>query len=157
MYLLVMNITKFNYRLKGMTCAACAWLIEKHLCQLSGVKTIHINLSTSLATLSWQPETIKLDSIEQHINYIGYRVSPFRADKVDIIQAQARKHSIIRLGIAGVGMMQVMMSAIAMYAGEIQGMDEGLKNLLRWTSFIFATPVVLYSASPFFKSAIKRS
>jgi len=141
--------------IKGMTCAACSWLIEKHLGQFNGVNTIHINLSTSLATLSWQPDIIKLENIEQHINHIGYQVSPFRTDEVDIIQAQARKHSIIRLGIAGVGMMQVMMSAIALYAGEMQDMDEGLKNLLRWTSFIFATPVVLYSAAPFFKSAIR--
>lgn len=141
--------------IKGMTCAACAWLIEKRLSQIEGVHSIHINLSTSLATLVWSPDEIDIEVIGRQIDLLGYQVTPYRADEQDKNQSQAKKVSIIRLGIAGVGMMQVMMSAIAIYAGEIQGIDDGLKNLLRWASFIFATPVVLYSAAPFFKSAIR--
>ncbi|TBR38580.1 cadmium-translocating P-type ATPase [Marinomonas agarivorans] len=141
--------------IRGMTCAACAWLIEKKLEQIKGVKSIHINLSSSIATLLWQPEEVTLTQIGQEIEMLGYEAAPYRADELDINQQQARKTSIVRLGIAGVGMMQVMMSAIAIYAGEIQGIDEGLKALLRWSSFIFATPVVFYSAAPFFKSAIR--
>ncbi|EAQ65883.1 cation transport ATPase, E1-E2 family protein [Marinomonas sp. MED121] len=141
--------------LKGMTCAACAWLIETRLKQLEGVSSIHINLSTSLATLEWQPDTLDIIEITQEVQKLGYQATPYRADQSDLDIKQSKKTSIIRLGIAGVGMMQVMMSAIAIYAGDMQGMHDNFKQLLGWASFIFATPVVLYSAFPFFKAALR--
>lgn len=149
------EVHHIQMNLKGMTCAACAWLIESRLKQLSGIKSIHINLSSSLASLEWQPNEIDLANIAQEIHYLGYQATPYRANQTDLEMKQAKKTSIIRLGIAGVGMMQVMMSAIAIYAGDIQGMQQSFKLLLSWSSFIFATPVVLYSAFPFFKAAIR--
>ena len=149
------DIHHIQISLKGMTCAACAWLIETRLKQIDGVRNIHINLSTSLASLEWSPETLDIEDIAKEIHYLGYQANPYRADQSDIEIKQTRKTSIIRLGIAGVGMMQVMMSAIAMYAGDIQGMEADLKALIGWASLTFATPVVLYSAFPFFKAALR--
>ena len=156
LYVFVDNDTHhIQISLKGMTCAACAWLIENRLKQLDGVDSIHINLSTSLASLEWQPKEIDIIDIAKEIRFLGYQGNPYRADQTDIEMKQAKKTAIIRLGIAGVGMMQVMMSAIAIYAGDIQGMQQSFKLLLSWASFIFATPVVLFSALPFFKAAIR--
>ncbi|MFT2111454.1 heavy metal translocating P-type ATPase [Marinomonas sp. 2405UD68-3] len=139
----------------GMTCSACAWLIEKHISDLDGVESMHINLSSSIATLIWQPSKIDLVDINTEANKIGYYFKPYRSNTEDTNRVERRKSSIIKLGIAGVGMMQVMMSAIALYAGEIQGMEDSFKNLLRWSSFFFSTPVVLFSALPFFRAAIR--
>lgn len=156
LYVFVDNSTHhIQISLKGMTCAACAWLIENRLKQLEGVSSIHINLSTSLASLEWRPSDIDIVDIAKEVRFLGYQASPYRADQTDIEMKKAKKTSIIRLGIAGVGMMQVMMSAIALYAGDIQGMEDSFKLLLGWASFVFATPVVLFSAFPFFKAAIR--
>ncbi|MCZ2720314.1 heavy metal translocating P-type ATPase [Marinomonas sp. 15G1-11] len=139
----------------GMTCSACAWLIEKHISSLDGVVSMHINLSNSLATLIWDPSKIDINDINHSANSIGYYLKPYRSDGEDTNRIEKRKSSIIKLGIAGVGMMQVMMSAIALYAGDIQGMEDSYKQLLRWASFCFSTPVVLFSASPFFNAALR--
>ncbi len=50
-------------------------------------------------------------------------------------------------------MMQVGMVAIALHAGDIQGMDLHWQQYLRWVSLIVATPVILFSARPFFAGA----
>lgn len=156
LYVYVDNDTHhIQISLKGMTCAACAWLIETRLKQLNGVSSIHINLSSSLATLEWQPHTIDISEVASEIQKLGYQASPYRADQTDLDIKKAKKTSIIRLGVAGVGMMQVMMSAIAIYAGDMQGMQQSFKLLLSWASFVFATPVVLFSALPFFKAAVR--
>ena len=149
------DIHHIQISLKGMTCAACAWLIETRLSQLDGISSIHINLSTSLATLEWLPSKMDITHIAEEVQSLGYQANPYRADKTDIDIKKAKKTSIIRLGVAGVGMMQVMMSAIALYAGDIQGMDQNLKSLISWLSFAFATPVVLFSGFPFFKAALR--
>ena len=45
------------------------------------------------------------------------------------------------------------MLAVALYAGEYEGMDAALKNFLRWVSMLLTVPVILYSGKSFFTSA----
>jgi Cu2+-exporting ATPase len=49
--------------------------------------------------------------------------------------------------------MQVMMLAVAMYAGDYYGMDDQLRGFMRWVSLLLTLPVVFYSASSFFVTA----
>jgi len=50
-------------------------------------------------------------------------------------------------------MMQVGMFAIALHAGDIQGMEYQYQALLRWVSLLVSSFIVLYSARPFFTTA----
>lgn len=141
--------------LSGITCSACAWLIEKHLSKQLGVHSVHVNLSSAIATITWDPNKTNVQQIAKQLLYIGYSAQPYLPGDQDTRQRKEKKRAIIRLGIAGVGMMQVMMSAIAMYAGDMQGMDDVYRQLLRWLSFIFATPVVVYAGLPFYRGALR--
>ena len=141
--------------LSGITCSACAWLIEKHLSKQAGILSVHVNLSSAIATITWDPDSISIQQIAKELLYIGYSSQPYLPGEQDALQSKEKKRAIIRLGIAGVGMMQVMMSAIAMYAGDMQGMDDIYRQLLRGISFIFATPVVLYAGLPFYRGALR--
>ena len=60
-----------------------------------------------------------------------------------------------RLLVASLGMMQVMMFAVGLYAGDFQGIDADMQRFLRLVSFFVATPVVFYAAKPFFVSALR--
>lgn len=141
--------------ISGITCSACAWLIERHLSNQYGVISIHVNASDALATLVWDPNKTTVQALSQSLQQIGYSAHPHRPGEQDQIHKAERKKAIIRLGVAGVGMMQAMMSAIAMYAGDMQGMEDSHRQLLRWISFLFATPVVLYAGLPFYKGALR--
>ncbi|MCV6625398.1 MAG: heavy metal translocating P-type ATPase, partial [Cellvibrionaceae bacterium] len=50
-------------------------------------------------------------------------------------------------------MMQVGMVAVALYGGSMFGIAEQWQGYLRFISWIFATPVVFYSAVPFYQAA----
>ena len=52
-------------------------------------------------------------------------------------------------------MMQVGMFAIALHAGDLQGMASEYRDLMRWVSVLFTSVVVLYSARGFFETAWK--
>ncbi|MBU2709818.1 heavy metal translocating P-type ATPase [Zooshikella sp. WH53] len=139
--------------IEGITCAACIWLLEKHLNQLKGVEQASVNLTTHRAYIQYLPEHVKLSEIMQHIAYIGYLPHPFSMDKQQQLAQQEYRKSIRRLAVAGIGTMQVMMYAIALYAGALQGMEDSYRDFIRWVSFLLATPVVFYAAQPFFKAA----
>jgi Cu2+-exporting ATPase len=66
---------------------------------------------------------------------------------------QDRRASLRRLAVAGIGMMQVGMIAIALHAGDLQGIAMQYRDLLRAASAILTAIVVVYSARGFFTSA----
>jgi Cu2+-exporting ATPase len=47
-----------------------------------------------------------------------------------------------------------MMVQIALYAGAFQGIEDSMRRLLEYTALLFCIPVVVYSAVPFFRSAL---
>lgn len=147
------GLASIELGVSGISCAACAWLIEHHLQKLSGVKRVAVNVSRQRCRIQWQREQLALSQLLSAFIDIGYRAHPAKeSHKLEHIERD-QKGYLLRLGVAGIGMMQAGMLAIALYAGVFQGMDAHWQNLLRWVSLLVATPVVLYSAQPFFKGA----
>ena len=139
--------------LEGIVCAACVWLNERHVKALPGVLDFQINYSTHRARLRWDNERITLSEVLRAIADIGYRAHPFDPGRQEQVFKREKKLALRRLTLAGLGTMQVMMIAIAMYIGDYQGMDADIRQFMRWVSLLIATPVVLYSAAAFFGPA----
>lgn len=139
--------------IEGITCAACVWLLEHHLSDVDGITKANVNLTNHRARVQWNSDQISLSQILTEIYRIGYQAHPWHPNKEEQLLATEHKRAIRRLGIAGLGMMQVMMMAVALYAGALQGIETVYQSFIRWTSLVIATPVVLYAARPFFDAA----
>ncbi|EGA66149.1 heavy metal translocating P-type ATPase [Vibrio brasiliensis] len=139
--------------LEGVSCAACAWLIEKQVSNKSGVVSIRVNTTTNRALLAWDKTQVRLSELLSLIHQLGYKAAPFEADKQEAAYHQQMKQYLYRLGIAGLATMQVMMLAVALYLEVFGDLEPEFKNYFRWVSLIFATPVMLYSALPFYINA----
>jgi len=139
---------------EGISCAACAWLIEMQLSKLNGIDGITVNATTQRATIKWQDDQVKLSEILNEIEHIGYQALPFKANEVEQRNKIVSKTFIKRLGISGILMMQIMMIAFALYFGAFSEMAEHNTIYLRWVSFILAIPIVTYGAFPFYTGAI---
>ena len=48
------NLSEVTLSLDGVSCAACAWLIEKQLHAVKGVILIRVNITTNRAILKWE-------------------------------------------------------------------------------------------------------
>ena len=139
--------------LEGITCAACIWLNERHLSQLPGVLSVVVNYSSQRARVRWDDHQIKLSQILAEINKIGYHAHPFSAQQQDALRQQQRKADFRRLAVAGLSAGQVMMIAVALYAGPAQGLEFATAQLLKWFSFVLTIPAISYAAWPFYRSA----
>jgi len=139
----------------GITCAACIWLLEKEVNKMSGVQNFSINHTTHKAIISWQQDTCLLSSILLTIHKLGYKAHPYHEDLARKQAQSAKRTSIFRIAIAGVASMQSMMFSVPLYLGNFNGIDEDFVALFRWVSLIMCTPVVLFSALPFFKAALR--
>lgn len=147
------ELHEITLTVEGITCAACAWLIEKQLRQLAGLQFINVNTTLHRVVIRWQPERLKLSAILAEIQKVGYKAYPFQINHQEHLYNQQAKSYLRRLGLAGIASMQVMMFAIALYADLFSGMEAQFIHYFRWVSFILATPVLLYSAQPFYVNA----
>jgi Cu2+-exporting ATPase len=138
--------------IEGITCAACAWLIEKQLKQFSGVASANLNLSQHRLHISWQQGDTPLSTIISRIYALGFKAQPYSPDVAQQQLEKEQKQSIQRLVLAALGTMQAMMFALPLYVGDWAGVFEKFETYFRFASLFITTPVVLYSARPFFSA-----
>jgi Cu2+-exporting ATPase len=144
---------ELSLQLEGLHCAACAWLIENSLRREPGVSEIHVNAASARAELRFDPRRTALSRLLERIHGLGFLPQPLSFDGGLPPGTAERRAALKRLAVAGFGMMQLMTFAVSLYAGLLQGMAPELQQFLRFVSLAVATPVVLYSAQPFFVSA----
>lgn len=135
----------------GLHCAACTWLISHALQDAHGINHTRINLGTGRAEIRWRDTP--LSAILATIASLGYTPNLHTPDEEDNKQRRERNHDLLRLIVAGLGMMQVMMFATGLYTGAWHGIDREYEQLLRWISLICSAPVMLYSGYPYLKNA----
>lgn len=138
---------------EGIHCAACAWLIERYIGAQGGVASVSVNSSNHRCQLRWHSRQTSLSQMLPYFLAIGYRAVPATHDDIQQQITRENRQALMRLGVAGFGMMQVGMLAVALYAGALQDMTEVWRQLLRWVSAMVATPVVFFAAMPFFRNA----
>ncbi|MBW2494340.1 MAG: heavy metal translocating P-type ATPase [Deltaproteobacteria bacterium] len=149
------GIKRATLSIEGISCAACAWLIERQLRRRPGVIDVSVHLGSHRAQLAWDPSKAKLSELLAAVTEVGYLAHPFQPDREEQYARDQQRRMLRRLGVAGLGMMQVMMYAVGLYAGSFQGIDDRYRLLLHWVSLIVTTPVVFYAASPFFTNALR--
>lgn len=139
--------------LEGITCAACIWLNERHLQQLPGVISVSINYASHRARIRWDNQRLRLSQILAEIRKLGYHAHPFNAQQQEAVRERQRRLDFRRLAIAGLCAAQVMMVAVAFYAGPAQGLEPATEHLLRWFSLVMTVPAMTYAAWPFYQAA----
>lgn len=147
------HVREASLILEGITCAACVWLNERHLKQLPGVLQVQVNYATHRARITWDDQAIHLSKILEEIQLLGYNAHPFSAERQETLRRKRRAIDLRRIAIAGLSSGQVMMLAVALYAGAAFGMEDSTAALLRWFSLMLTLPVIFYAALPFYQSA----
>lgn len=142
---------------ENVTCAACAWLIERKLSTLSGIEQCSVNTSSARLSLKWRHKQLKLSDILLALAQIGYKAYPFKADVAEQNEVASAKAYLRRVTIAGLFTMQIMMFAMATYVdlpGEDGTLTQGFSEYFRFVSLLLSLPVVFYSSLPFYKNAL---
>ncbi|MFM7199164.1 MAG: heavy metal translocating P-type ATPase [Myxococcota bacterium] len=140
--------------LEGVHCAACVWLVEKLPAVDPGCTQARLDFTRARATLEWDPTRTKLSALARALGGLGYRPHPWRQGEVALLRRAEERRLWMRIGVAAAVTMNVMFLAIALYAGEFNGMDPELEQLFRWASLVVFLPSVGWSAWPFFSGAL---
>ena len=72
----------------------------------------------------------------------------------DALRRREDRALLIKLGVAGAAAGNLMLLAIALYAGLFGGMSRADAGFFRWASMCVALPALGFAATPFFRTAL---
>lgn len=134
--------------LEGAHCAACVWLTERLPEFVPGVSSVRLNLATSVATVQLGRGGSFAEAAREFARF-GYRPHPVKQDEALAFRKKENRLHLIRLAVAAAASGNIMLLAIALYAGA----GGQLAGIFRWVSFLLYLPVLFFSAVPFFQGA----
>ncbi|HEU4734766.1 MAG TPA: heavy metal translocating P-type ATPase metal-binding domain-containing protein, partial [Kofleriaceae bacterium] len=140
--------------LEDLRCTACVWLVESAPRRLPGVTDVRVDLGRSRADVVWDPAATSLPTIARYLDRIGHPVHPYRGLERDRLRRREDRALLIKLGVAGAAVGNLMLLAVALYAGLFGGMSREDTGFFRWTSMFVAVPGLGYAATPFFRTAL---
>lgn len=149
------NLSHIIIAIDGITCAACTWLIERHVKKVTGVYKIFVNLATCRAQITWDIKVISLSKLLEEFECLGYKAYPYTPQKQEEYYKLEYKKELKKLIIAGISMAQVMMLSIALYIGEAKDMSHVYWVFIRLICFSLTFPVIIFSASGIFYNALR--
>ena len=147
------GLNEVSLIIEGIHCSACVWLNEKALQKMPGVIEATINFTNNKAHIVWSDDVLKLSAIIDMIRAIGYNAFAYDSSTVEVHANAKRKEYYLRLIVAIFASMNIMMIAVAQYAGFFTGMKQEMKTIFNIAEGILATPVLFYSGWIFFRGA----
>lgn len=149
------DVAQTTLLIEGITCAACGWLIERHLRTLPEVVEARLNLSSHRLHLRWHDRSLPLSEVLSELRSIGYAGHPYQADRATEQLARENRRTLRQLGVAGLLWFQAMMATMATWPEFNLDLSPEMHTILRWVAMFLTTPIVFYSCAPFFKGALR--
>lgn len=138
--------------LGGLSCAACAWLLERRLGRLPGVLDCAVNYATRHARVTWRPGEATFSAIVTAARELGFDAAPLATGTRHAELTQEYRRELRRFGVAMLCAMQVMMIAAGLYFDAVDD-GTGLVRALNVVCAAFSVPVITYCAMPFYRGA----
>lgn len=139
--------------LEGVHCASCVWLVERIPVLDTGIVRAELDMRRALVRVEWQPGTIALSRIAQLLDRLGYAPHPFHGVARDVMRRREDRAALVRIGVAGALAGNVMLVALALYAGDFTGMAGEHVRFFRWISLGLTVPALLGPGRVFFTGA----
>jgi Cu2+-exporting ATPase len=147
------GLAETDLYLEGVHCASCIWLVERVPLAIPGVARAELDVGRSLAHVEWDPTKTSLSAIARFIDMLGYPSHPFRGVKAEKMRRKEDREALTRIGISGAIAANVMMLAVAIYAGWFGSIEHEFEKYFRWWSFALTTPAIFGPGRVFFRSA----
>lgn len=133
---------------EGITCVACAWLIEHRLNALDGVTASSVNLVSHRLKIHWDLQKIQLSQLMAELAMIGYTALPDIPDPTkQRVEYQQRLDSRF-LCLASVGVL------LSLYTHHSANLSATLSAPLQWLLWVVITLVML-PLHHFFRQALR--
>ena len=141
--------TRLMLSLPTAHCAACISTVEQAVQAVPGVRSARVNLTLRRLSVEAGPE-VTADALIGVLKGVGYEAHELDPGLLSATETDRQGRDLLmRLGVAGFSMMNVMLLSVAVWSGA----EDATRDLFHWISAAIALPTVVFAGQPFFKSA----
>ncbi|PRD45593.1 heavy metal translocating P-type ATPase [Sphingobacterium haloxyli] len=146
------DMTMITFYIPVIHCSSCIWLLE-HLYKLhAGVKSSQVDFMKKQASIRFKHQEISLRGLVELLVRIGYEPRITSQDVVKEGKKLNQRGLIAKITVAGFCFGNSMMISFPDYFG-MAPFEQQYANFFAYMNLAFGIPVLLYSASDYFKSA----
>jgi len=145
------NIKSGNYKVLGMTCAACAGSVESYLKPQKGIKNVVVNYPNQSVFVEYNESEITLNTIQSKVKEIGYSI--LVGDKKEMEKAfeknEEKRLKTLQSKLIFASIFTVPIFVIAMFFMDKVPYEN-------WIMLALSIPVLFWSGSEFYVIAWKK-
>lgn len=144
------KLTRKNFPVTGMSCAACAARVEKTLRKQAGVIEANVNYASSTARILYDQNICNPDSLKESVLHAGYgMITASSGDPSETADTEfLNNYRKLKRNTSAA----VIMSLAMFLSGMLSEGEEWVK----YAAWIFSTVIVFVFGSGFFKGAIQQ-
>lgn len=130
-------------------CAACISTVEQAVQAVPGVRSARVNLTLRRVSVEADAD-VSAEALIGVLKGVGYEAHELDPGLLSATETDRQGRDLLmRLGVAGFSMMNVMLLSVAVWSGA----GEATRDLFHWISAAIALPTVVFAGQPFFRSA----
>lgn len=137
--------------LPSIHCASCIYLLENLSKIDPGIRSCQVNFNKREASITFDRSKLSFSALASLLDRIGY--APNFGNRSES-QAKVDRTYLYKLGVAGFAFGSIMLWSFPEYLG-IERDNPEFRQFTSYLSLIVSIPVLIYSASDYFKSAIR--
>ncbi|HXX80805.1 MAG TPA: heavy metal translocating P-type ATPase, partial [Thermodesulfovibrionales bacterium] len=139
-------LSRIDFAVRGMTCAACVAAVEKALRGLYGVLKVTVNLAAERASVEYLSTIVSFNDFKKVVGDAGYAAEQITADFIDKEKEQSERGF---LDIRKRFLISAFLSAVIFLGSMVR-----IPLLSEWPAlFVLATPVQFWAGMRFHKAA----
>ena len=148
------GVNRVTFQIPSMHCVACVWLLENLFRLHPGIGESRVNFPRREVSVTYIPGRIALGELAALLSSIGYepRLSLEALGKA-AAPASTHRKQWLQVGVAGFAFGNIMLLSVPAYLGLDSFSGPVFRTLFGWLNLALALPVLIYSASDYWKSA----
>jgi Cu+-exporting ATPase len=155
------QFTTQAFKLRGMSCAACAGNVEGAILAVSGVEACNVNFGAEQAAVTYSPQDVTVADIQAAVEEAGYGAQPLNDNVLDFDdEADRRERDTERRHLMRKAVFSLVIGAI-LIVGSLPMMTGIPMPFIPawlhapWFQFGLTTPVMVWAGQSFFLNAWK--
>lgn len=145
--------SRVTLHVPAIHCVACVWLLENLFRLHPGIGHSRVNFPRREVSLSFNPSNIRLSEVAALLDSIGYEPSLTLGELERPVANNGRARQWLQVGIAGFAFGNIMLFSLPGYIGLDSLSGPTFRAVFGYISLALASPVLLYSASDYWRSA----
>ena len=144
---------KVTLHLPTIHCVACVWLLENLFKLHPGVGKSQVNFARREAAITFAPGKIKFSGLAALLASLGYEPQFTLGETEKTKPSPLSKKTWLQIGLAAFGFGNIMLMSLPFYFGLDSFNGPWFKALAGWLGLAMTLPVVMFSASDFWRTA----